>query len=73
MRILGITIPDNKRLEIGLTSVFGIGCTRAHEILDKASIDYGLKAKDISTDQEKKIRSIIEEGEIGRASCRERV
>ncbi len=63
MRILGITIPDNKRLEIGLTSVFGIGRTRAHEILDEAGIDHGLKPKDVSTKQETDIRSIIETGE----------
>lgn len=62
MRILGITIPDNKRIEIGLTSVYGVGRSRAHQILDEAGVDFGLKPKDISTEQENKIREIIEQG-----------
>lgn len=62
MRILGVTIPDNKRIEIGLTSVFGIGRVRAHKILDEAGIDHSLKPKDISTEQETKIRSAVEAG-----------
>ncbi len=62
MRIAGITIPDNKRLEIGLTAVYGIGRPLAHTLLDKAGIDHGAKAKDLSTDEENKIRALIEEG-----------
>ena len=46
MRILGITIPEEKRIEIGLTVVFGVGRSRAHTILDKAKVAYGLKPKD---------------------------
>lgn len=64
MRILGITIPDNKRLEIGLTAVYGIGRTRAHSILKQANIDYGFKPKDISSSDETKIRSIIESSDL---------
>src|SRR3990167_6380249 len=60
MRLLGITIPDNKRLEIGLTTIFGIGRSRAHEILKKAGVDFGLKAKDVSVEQENVIRKAIE-------------
>lgn len=71
MRILGITIPDNKRLEIGLTTIFGIGRMRAHKILKEAKVDLGLKPKDISSSDEAKIREIIEreggvEGELKR-------
>lgn len=61
MRIAGITIPDNKRLEIGLTSVYGIGRPQAAVILEKAKVDPGAKAKDLNTDQESTIRTIIEE------------
>ena len=39
MRLLGITIPENKRLEIGLTAVYGIGRVRAHKILDETNIN----------------------------------
>jgi len=61
MRISGITIPDNKRLEIGLTVVFGIGRTRAKNILDKIGIDRGTKPKDLKPEDENKIRKEIEE------------
>ena len=60
MRILGITIPDDKRLEIGLTSLYGVGRPRAHEILKKANVDFGKKSKDLSQDEENTIRTIVE-------------
>jgi len=60
MRILGITIPDEKRIEIGLTALFGVGRPRAHTILDKAGVDYGKKSKDLTPEEENTIRSIVE-------------
>lgn len=70
MRILGITIPDEKRIDIGLTVLYGIGRSRAHQILKEAGVDFGKKPKDISIDEENKIRSIIEnltlEGDLKR-------
>jgi len=60
MRILGITIPDEKRIEIGLTALFGVGRPRAHTILDKAGVDYAKKSKDLSPEEENTIRSIVE-------------
>lgn len=60
MRILGITIPDEKRLEIGLTVLYGIGVSAARKILKQVSIDAGKKAKDLTPDEENKIRAIIE-------------
>ena len=70
MRILGITIPENKRLEIGLTTLFGVGRSRAQNILDKVKIDHGVKAKDLSADKENELRKIIEglkiEGDLKR-------
>ena len=60
MRILGITVPNEKRLEIGLTCIFGIGISTARKILDQVDISYGVKAKDLTTDQENKIRAIVE-------------
>lgn len=64
MRILGITIPNEKRLEIGLTVLYGIGIPRARKILDQVKMEHGLKAKDLSPDDENKIRKIIEEMKI---------
>ncbi|MAZ40920.1 30S ribosomal protein S13 [bacterium] len=70
MRIAGITIPDEKRLEIGLTAVFGVGRTRAHQILDKTGIERGSKPKDLKPEDENKIRKEIEafaiEGDLKR-------
>lgn len=70
MRILGITIPDTKRLEIGLTALYGIGRSRAQDILDKAKVDWGTQAKDLTADQENSIKKIIEslkiEGDLKR-------
>ncbi len=61
MRISGITIPDNKRIEMALTAIYGIGRSRAHKILDEAKVDYSKPAKDLTTDEETKIRKIIED------------
>jgi small subunit ribosomal protein S13 len=70
MRILGITVPDNKRLEIGLTVFFGIGRPRAKMILNKAKIDHGKRSKDLTPDEENEIRKIVEglkiEGDLKR-------
>lgn len=60
MRILGINIPTEKRLEIALTELYGIGISRARAILDEAGVDHGFKAKDLSDEDENKIRKIIE-------------
>ena len=70
MRISGITIPDNKRLEIGLTVLYGIGRPRAHQILKKVGIDYGTQPKDLDAKKEGAIRELIEtykiEGDLKR-------
>ena len=60
MRILGITVPNEKRLEIGLTCVYGIGISSARKILDKVGIERGKHAKDLTPDEENKIRAIVE-------------
>jgi small subunit ribosomal protein S13 len=62
MRILGITLPDEKRMEIALTAIYGIGRPRAHKILLDAKVDFGKKAKELSMEEENKIRNIIEQG-----------
>jgi small subunit ribosomal protein S13 len=62
MRILGITLPDEKRIEIALTAIFGIGRPRAHKILKDAGIDFGKKAKELTPEEENRVRSVIEQG-----------
>lgn len=64
MRILGITIPEEKRIEIGLTVLYGVGRSRAHSVLDQAKVAYGLKPKEITVDQENAIRKAIEQIKI---------
>lgn len=70
MRILGITIPDEKRLDVGLTTLFGIGRSKAQSILKEAGVDAAAKPGDVNVDDENKIRVIIEsmtlEGDLKR-------
>ena len=58
-RISGVDIPDNKRGEIALTYIFGIGKSSAQKILDQADINRDKKVKDWSDEESNKIRSII--------------
>lgn len=64
MRILGITLPENKRLEYALTAVYGIGHARALTILANAKVDPAIKSKDLSVDQENTLRKLIESYKI---------
>ncbi|MCK5023600.1 MAG: 30S ribosomal protein S13 [Candidatus Aenigmarchaeota archaeon] len=58
-RIVGVDIPKNKRGEVGLTYIYGIGRSSAQKILDEAGIDRSILVKDWSDDQTTKIREII--------------
>ena len=64
MRILGITIPETKRLEIGLTTLFGVGRSEAQRILDKTGVDWGTKAKELSPEKENEIKKVTESMKI---------
>ena len=61
MRIAGIDIPDNKRGEIALTYIFGIGKSSAQKILLEAGIDFSKKVSDWSEEESNKIRNLISE------------
>lgn len=60
-RIAGVDIPDNKRGEVSLTYIFGIGRSSAHKILEKAGVDINKQVKDWTDDESQAIRSIINE------------
>ena len=60
-RISGVDIPENKRGEIALTYIFGIGRSSAQNILTKAGIDWDTKVKDWSDDDATAIRNVITE------------
>ena len=64
MRIAGITIPENKRIEIGLTAIYGVGRSRAQVILKEAKVDFSKKPKDITSAEENEIRKIVESRKI---------
>jgi len=70
MRIVGITLPDEKRIEIALTAIYGIGRQLAHTILQEAGIDFGKKAGDLTSEEEASIKKIIDrltiEGDLKR-------
>ncbi len=64
-RIVGVDLPQNKRIEVALTYVFGVGRPRSKRILEKAGVDVSIKVKDLAEDEVRKIRDIIqEEGQV---------
>ncbi len=70
-RIAGVTLPANKRVDIALTYIYGIGLTTAKEILKKTDVDPTVRVKDLTEDQATKLRDMIEkqykvEGELRR-------
>lgn len=69
MRIVGVNIPDNKRIDIALSYVYGIGRALAGHIIEAASVEPSKRAKDLSQEEVGKIQSFIErhckvEGEL---------
>jgi small subunit ribosomal protein S13 len=64
-RIAGVDLPPSKRVEIGLTYIFGIGRSRSLMILDKAQVDPGTKVRDLSEDEVVRIQRVInQEGRV---------
>jgi len=70
MRIAGITLPTDKRMEIALTAIYGVGRPRAKKILDEAKVDWSKKTGDLTSDEEARLRKLIEavkiEGDLKR-------
>ena len=64
MRIAGINLPDEKRIEIALTALYGIGRPRALTILKEAKVEIGKKPKDVSVEEENRIRLVVEKLKI---------
>jgi len=64
-RIAGVDLPQQKRAEIALTYIYGIGRSRALRLLTKARVDSGIKIRDLSEDEVTRIRRVItEEGQV---------
>jgi small subunit ribosomal protein S13 len=71
-RIAGINIPVNKRVEIGLTYIFGIGRSTAQQILKEAGVDPETQVKDLTEDEVIKLREAVENREVEGDLRRER-
>jgi small subunit ribosomal protein S13 len=64
-RVAGVDLPPNKRAQVGLTYIYGIGRSRATAILDEAAVSTDTKIRDLSEDELNKIRTILDaQGEI---------
>ncbi len=61
-RISGVDLPRDKRVEIGLTYIYGIGRKSAKDILEKAGINPDIRVKDLTDDQEAALRDVIDKG-----------
>ena len=71
-RIAGVNIPVNKRIEIGLTYIFGIGHSTAANILKETGVDPGTQAKDLTEDEVIRLREAVENREVEGDLRRER-
>src|ERR1700740_2839271 len=60
-RIAGVDLPPKKRVEVGLTYIYGIGRTRSKSLLHRAGIEFDKKIKDLSEDEVNRVRQILEE------------
>ena len=60
-RLVGVDLPREKRIEIGLTYIYGIGISRSKEILKKANVNPDIRVKDLTDDQEQAIRNVLAE------------
>jgi len=71
-RIAGVNLPLNKRIEIGLTYVHGVGRSTANELLTKTGVDPDTYVKDLTEEETIKLRDAVEEGEVEGDLRRER-
>jgi small subunit ribosomal protein S13 len=73
-RIAGVDIPRNKRVEISLTYIYGIGRTSSHQILDKAEVNPDTRVRDLSETEVTRLRQLVEkeymvEGDLRRETA----
>ena len=59
-RVIGIDIPDKKRLEVSLTYIFGVGRQLSNEIIEKLGLDKDMRAKDLTEDQVARLNAILQ-------------
>ncbi len=59
-RIAGVELPRNKRMEIALTSIYGIGRPTAHKLLEQAKVDFGRNSDELTADEQVRIRQVLD-------------
>ncbi len=69
-RIAGVDVPGRKRAQVALTSIFGIGTSRANEILDRAGLDPNSHPDTWSEDETRRVRALIEDNYVVEGSLR---
>lgn len=72
-RISGVDLPKNKRVEIGLTYVYGIGRQSSRKILTEAGVDFDTRVKDLTDEQVAKIREVIEKTQVVEGDLRREI
>ena len=72
-RIAGIDLPVQKRVEIALTYIYGVGRSKAHSILDRAKVEYGTKVRDLTEDEVGRIRKVISTDETVEGDLRKNI
>ncbi len=72
-RIAGVDLPRDKRVEIGLTYIYGVGLTTSHEILQKTSINPDTRVKDLSEDEVVRLRETIDRDYVVEGDLRREV
>ena len=71
-RVAGVDLPPNKRAQIGLTYIYGVGKSRATSILNEAAVSVDAKIRDLSEDELNKIRAILDARARSRATLKAR-
>jgi small subunit ribosomal protein S13 len=61
-RISGVNIPLNKRIEVGLTYIYGVGPSQSRRVLSEAGVDGDTKVRDLTEDEVRKLRDLIDNG-----------
>jgi len=72
-RIAGVDLPKDKRVEIGLTYVYGIGRASSRKILTEAGIDFDKRVKDLTDEEEAKIREVIDRTQLVEGDLRREI
>ena len=72
-RISGVDLPREKRVEIGLTYIYGIGVSSSKRILNEANFDFNIRCKDLTDDDVAKIRDVIDRTQVVEGDLRREI